>query len=510
MKERDVSLRVRRTTRVAMRIPLLISVRNSSGNPETVSAWTMVVNKHGARCESTRRFEVNEEVEITSSLNKQKMTGKVIWCGKAPAGAVNFEFAIELHEPSNPWRINFPPGDWQEEADSPPAKATSTENSSASHQNPESETPRPEGGTDASAPDNKLVNTAPEIPEWEAESIVAPVPDTDLTADLATLIEPAVTAAPVGASFHATPQPISLPYHSQRPPEAPAERRSATTDRLTEVVTEVVESALRSRIETEADRLVETRIVQLSDWGQKIAGEALQRIAEASEERFGHIEAEAEKVVSISLDTLINRIMEQIPPLEEQVLGRCKSESEQLASASLDKVRHILSDQMDEISERLAQREQALLQAVADSERRTSEALEKTASRLEAQMAESAKTVVENLFRGLIQSIHQTQENLLTQAEIKIEAASEKDLRETRSALARSLREIAEAITDPRHADATVREARAEFGRVFIRPYEEAAGGTVRAAEEKELPHPSESLPVPADAPVRNGRVVTP
>src|SRR5579885_1684286 len=117
MKERDFSVRARRTTRVAIRVPVRISVQDAFGSPEMFTAWTVVVNKHGARFDCKRAFRQNDEVSITNLANGKMAAGKVIWASGHADGEGNYEFAVELHKPVNLWSVSFPPQDWE---DSPP------------------------------------------------------------------------------------------------------------------------------------------------------------------------------------------------------------------------------------------------------------------------------------------------------------------------------------------------------------------------------------------------------
>lgn len=506
MKEDDFSIGTRRATRVAVRIPLQITVRTSSGIAETVSAWTLVVNMYGARCESKRRFELNEQVEIVNSLNNQKIAGKVVWCESRPDGTGKFEFAVELHEPSNLWHISFPPRDWKEAPKSTPERNAIASPSTKPEAKHQQEPAAVEIESDESAPHIEPLQPMAAIAEEVQRSIETSTPDTDLTADAVTAFEPAADAPDaVAESFQAIARPALLPDSSLRAPKPPAPQPAEAHDRLIQAVSELVESALRTSIETETNRLVESRVAQLADRARKIAVETLRQIAEAAEERSRTAAQLAEEAAAASLNSLRDRVLQQMPPIEDQITGRCKSETEQLASAAVDKVRHMLSDQLDEFSEKLAQREQAVFDSMAAAEKHRLEALERTASRLEAQLAESAKASLENWSRSLIESINTTHQHLLMQAEARIDEASEKGMRDTRNGLARSLRELADIVSAPSQADRALRDA---VSSIFTRPFEEDANGNARRTAEKDLPRTQDPMKVSADAPFPPRRVV--
>jgi hypothetical protein len=106
---RNFSLGARRSSRVILRAPLRI---RTEGSRDASEAWTTVVNKHGARCESKKPFVPEQEVGIATPRG-QAALGKVVWATRQSNGEGNYEFAIELSAPENLFGISFPPQDWQ-------------------------------------------------------------------------------------------------------------------------------------------------------------------------------------------------------------------------------------------------------------------------------------------------------------------------------------------------------------------------------------------------------------
>src|SRR4051812_44774301 len=105
MKERDFSIRSRRTTRVAIRIPVEIKVHSESGVDESFPACTLIVNRHGARCEAKRPLEANSEVVIKNSVNNRSADAVVVWGTGKPDGTGKYEFALALREVCDLWHI---------------------------------------------------------------------------------------------------------------------------------------------------------------------------------------------------------------------------------------------------------------------------------------------------------------------------------------------------------------------------------------------------------------------
>jgi hypothetical protein len=110
MNKRDFSVEARRTTRIILRLPVSICTRDSS---ETFDAWTLVINKHGARLQSKQVFRSNQEVGLALP-NGQSATGRVIWADSIPNQEGYCEFAVELADPMNLFGVTFPPANWAE------------------------------------------------------------------------------------------------------------------------------------------------------------------------------------------------------------------------------------------------------------------------------------------------------------------------------------------------------------------------------------------------------------
>src|SRR5262249_32637798 len=102
------SLKARRTTRIPLRIPVLMIV-DEAGKSRSLDGWTMIVNVHGAKVECKRRFALHEEVLVQVPFNGKSQRGKVVWARAEANENGNFEFGVELNEPENLWGVGFPP-----------------------------------------------------------------------------------------------------------------------------------------------------------------------------------------------------------------------------------------------------------------------------------------------------------------------------------------------------------------------------------------------------------------
>ncbi len=108
----DFSLKARRSTRIPMRLPLQVAFRDKAGASHKVEAWTMVLNKHGARVECKRALELHQEIAVTVVPTKKSGQGSVVWREAKPNHKGHFECAVELIEAENLWGVEFPPNDW--------------------------------------------------------------------------------------------------------------------------------------------------------------------------------------------------------------------------------------------------------------------------------------------------------------------------------------------------------------------------------------------------------------
>ncbi len=107
----DFSLKARRSTRIPMRVPVRLAIQEGD-RTRTLSAWTLVLNKHGARIESKQRLDLEQAVLVTVPATGKNDMGRVVWREQRPNASGNFECAIELKEAGDLWGIEFPPSDW--------------------------------------------------------------------------------------------------------------------------------------------------------------------------------------------------------------------------------------------------------------------------------------------------------------------------------------------------------------------------------------------------------------
>ena len=106
----DNFLGARGSTRVALRLPVRLGIKDEKGTFRELAAQTLVVSKYGAKIECKRPLDVNQEVTVTVlPSEKRSGIGRVVWCDRNLSDSGNFELGVEIREAENLWRIAFPP-----------------------------------------------------------------------------------------------------------------------------------------------------------------------------------------------------------------------------------------------------------------------------------------------------------------------------------------------------------------------------------------------------------------
>lgn len=104
----------RRSTRVLVNIPVVISSVKTKGIPFEAPAVTLVVSKHGAKIQTTMHMQVGTYVRLTNPATNHSQLARVAWVGKSDDRVARLAFGIELDDPQNLWGIYLPPEDWLE------------------------------------------------------------------------------------------------------------------------------------------------------------------------------------------------------------------------------------------------------------------------------------------------------------------------------------------------------------------------------------------------------------
>ncbi|HEY6465746.1 MAG TPA: PilZ domain-containing protein [Candidatus Acidoferrales bacterium] len=101
----------RRSMRVLLSVPILVSGKNADNKAFTEEARTLVVNAHGALIALATRVLVNQLIEVANKATEQCLECRVVHVGNAQGGKMQLGLEFVKASPTF-WQIDFPPDDW--------------------------------------------------------------------------------------------------------------------------------------------------------------------------------------------------------------------------------------------------------------------------------------------------------------------------------------------------------------------------------------------------------------
>jgi polyhydroxyalkanoate synthesis regulator phasin len=119
----DNSKRDRRSTRLSISIPVVISGVDADGNVFNEGVRTLIVNKHGGKVAATHHLSMGSEILIENRALGVVAKATVAWLGGKRYPGDLHHVGLQLLEAQNVWGIVFPPDDWSLESweEAPPA-----------------------------------------------------------------------------------------------------------------------------------------------------------------------------------------------------------------------------------------------------------------------------------------------------------------------------------------------------------------------------------------------------
>jgi hypothetical protein len=101
----------RRSMRVLLSVPILVSGKTADGKDFKEDARTLVVNAHGALVALDADLATDQEIEVANKATRKSVTCRVVHVGNAQSGKA--QMGIEFVKPlPSFWQIDFPPEDW--------------------------------------------------------------------------------------------------------------------------------------------------------------------------------------------------------------------------------------------------------------------------------------------------------------------------------------------------------------------------------------------------------------
>ena len=104
----------RRSTRLAIAIPITISGKDASGHTFKENSRTAIINKQGAKILTLHEVTLNSELTVENRALGRAAQAIVVWVGNKASPKDPVEVGVQLSHAENIWGIEFPPDDWQE------------------------------------------------------------------------------------------------------------------------------------------------------------------------------------------------------------------------------------------------------------------------------------------------------------------------------------------------------------------------------------------------------------
>jgi hypothetical protein len=109
----DKLKQMRRSTRLSISIPVVISGVDADGNSFSETVHTLIVNKHGGKIAATLHLALGTEVWVENRALGVVAKASVAWLGEKEHPGDLYHVGLQLLEAQNVWGIGFPPDDWR-------------------------------------------------------------------------------------------------------------------------------------------------------------------------------------------------------------------------------------------------------------------------------------------------------------------------------------------------------------------------------------------------------------
>ncbi len=103
----------RRSTRVNVAVPIILSGRDASGRAFRDETYTAIVSLHGALVQTSRQLLVGMQVTIESPRAGITEKAICVHVDEPAAGEAVHTVGVQLVRPGNIWGLENPPADWQ-------------------------------------------------------------------------------------------------------------------------------------------------------------------------------------------------------------------------------------------------------------------------------------------------------------------------------------------------------------------------------------------------------------
>jgi hypothetical protein len=101
----------RRSMRVLLSVPIMVSGKNAKGQSFSEETRTLVVNAHGALIALMEEVVAGEQIDVANRATSKSLACRIVYLGNRQGDKT--QMGIEFVAPSSSfWQIDFPPDDW--------------------------------------------------------------------------------------------------------------------------------------------------------------------------------------------------------------------------------------------------------------------------------------------------------------------------------------------------------------------------------------------------------------
>jgi hypothetical protein len=354
-KPKPSSVKSYQRTCLPARIPVRITIRNSTGIAEVHIALAILLNHRGARFESSmlsedppptqNPFQVHQLLWIEVLSTGKAAGGEVVWADSRPNHDGNFEFSVELRDTGNLFNVFFLRQDWEQ-------------------------------------------------PETAMESGPLPEPAFQRAAGN---LQPDATPAPNLAS---APPPSSNVSSAMPSPVGNTSSDEPMTDRLAELFKEVIQSAVRKEENAASFRLVK---------------EVKDEVGQVQQAALESLRNEITQQVSVLEDQLLQqcrtRSEQVLSAITRTALQALSNEMEEMAGKTEERIQGIFSALVRQLEERSAK-------VLAEATTRLQAQVENSASGIQGAVVQRALSEIHEKQKVMMEQIQQqigmtTEQNLV-------------------------------------------------------------------------------------------------
>jgi hypothetical protein len=114
----DKNVPRRRSTRILLRVPLIINVVSGSPDTEWEPVETVTVSQHGAMIRTRQSIRSGDTLEIRVRNKDRDARARVVWVSPKLT-AQGFDLGFEIIGDEGFWEISFPPDRWSDRVPPP-------------------------------------------------------------------------------------------------------------------------------------------------------------------------------------------------------------------------------------------------------------------------------------------------------------------------------------------------------------------------------------------------------